>query len=486
MTIHRALIVDDSKTAQYKLLSLLKSYDLQVDCSKSAEEALGYLSYNMPTVIFMDHHMEGMDGLEALKTLKANPSTSTIPVIMYTSNQGGLYAGQAHALGALDIISKEIMHPSTVEGALSKIGIYPKPKYDLITDEPAQKQAIETPEPEQKHQNGLTTSTPIAPTHSIESQIETLDTVNENDNIDKVGNPNPDEIKTQVARLFELHIADVRTQISKNSKFMLRKLIGEIKRSSQTDNKEASEPKEALIESPNKPSQLTRFANSSNILLLLIFVALLFIGLQQSKTRSDLDQLEQNFAGYSGPAEQQAINNEVVFASLGNRQSGNPDLQNFASTLSWAMNANLTFGYEEQAINDELIMLLQNLVYQLNNLGFTGLIALNVHLGNFCVQPKGDNQWQLAESNLPASDCQFLQELQSSVSVDDYITRDYVQFEQTTAPIRNGLIEILISTSEYDEPRSTYPNNDALTTAAQWNAIALKNNRLSISIEPNL
>ena len=48
--------------------------DVDVDTVNSAEEALGYLSYRQPSVIFLDHHMEGMDGLAALKLLKPTPA----------------------------------------------------------------------------------------------------------------------------------------------------------------------------------------------------------------------------------------------------------------------------------------------------------------------------------------------------------------------------------------------------------------------------
>ena len=121
----RVLIVDDSKTAQFRLKKMLARFDLDVDTALSAEEALGYLSYQMPSVIFMDHHMEGMDGLEALKIIKANPSTAMIPVIMYTAEQGDVYTGQARALGALDILSKEVIKPSNLERVLSSLGIKP-------------------------------------------------------------------------------------------------------------------------------------------------------------------------------------------------------------------------------------------------------------------------------------------------------------------------------------------------------------------------
>src|SRR5690606_39028248 len=105
---------------------MLERFDLEVDTVMSAEEALGYLSYRQPAVIFLDHHMEGMDGLEALKIIKSNPGTALIPVIMYTSEQGDVYVGQARALGAIDILGKEVMRYANLEKVLGSLGITAK------------------------------------------------------------------------------------------------------------------------------------------------------------------------------------------------------------------------------------------------------------------------------------------------------------------------------------------------------------------------
>jgi hypothetical protein len=47
-----------------------------------------------------------MDGFQAVKAIKSNPATASIPIVMYTSTQGGVYFGQARALGAADVIAK--------------------------------------------------------------------------------------------------------------------------------------------------------------------------------------------------------------------------------------------------------------------------------------------------------------------------------------------------------------------------------------------
>jgi CheY-like chemotaxis protein len=97
MTQKRALIVDDSRSARVILSRMLEAYDLVVDTAESAEQALEYLRQHRPDVVFMDHLMPGMDGFQAIQAIKSNPDTATIPVMMYTSQEGELYVSQARA-----------------------------------------------------------------------------------------------------------------------------------------------------------------------------------------------------------------------------------------------------------------------------------------------------------------------------------------------------------------------------------------------------
>src|SRR5690349_9625179 len=119
----QALIVDDSKTAQYLLKRMLQKYELMIDVVGSAEEALSYLSYNHPAVIFLDQQMTGMTGMEALKTIKANPHTALIPVIMYTSQNDDLFVSQAIALGAQGILSKNSMQAASLQQVLERLNV---------------------------------------------------------------------------------------------------------------------------------------------------------------------------------------------------------------------------------------------------------------------------------------------------------------------------------------------------------------------------
>src|SRR5580692_2468095 len=110
MGAKRALIVDDSKSARLFLARILEKYELDVDNAENAESAIEYLATHRPDVIFMDHMMPGMDGFQAVQAIKNNPRTATIPIMMYTSQEGELYLSQARALGAIGVLPKQIKH----------------------------------------------------------------------------------------------------------------------------------------------------------------------------------------------------------------------------------------------------------------------------------------------------------------------------------------------------------------------------------------
>src|SRR6185503_17763357 len=120
----RALIVDDSKSARVFLSRILEKYEIDVDNAENAEAAIEYLGSHRPDVIFMDHMMPGMDGFQAVQAIKNNPRTATIPILMYTSQEGELYLGQARALGAVGVLPKQIK-PTDVSKVLYQLNLAP-------------------------------------------------------------------------------------------------------------------------------------------------------------------------------------------------------------------------------------------------------------------------------------------------------------------------------------------------------------------------
>jgi len=120
----RALIVDDSRSARVILSRMLEQHGLAVDTAESAEQALEYLQQNRPDVIFMDHLMPGMDGFQAVQAIKSDVQTATIPLMMYTSQEGELYVSQARALGAVGVLPKTV-RPVDVSRVLYQLNLLP-------------------------------------------------------------------------------------------------------------------------------------------------------------------------------------------------------------------------------------------------------------------------------------------------------------------------------------------------------------------------
>ena len=125
MSAKCALVVDDSRSARTFLAKMLEKYELDVVSVESAEQAIEYLGHHRPDVIFMDHLMPGMDGFQAVQTIKNNPRTATIPIMMYTSQEGELYVGQARALGAVGVLPKQIK-PADVSKVLYQLHLVPE------------------------------------------------------------------------------------------------------------------------------------------------------------------------------------------------------------------------------------------------------------------------------------------------------------------------------------------------------------------------
>ena len=132
MAQKRALIVDDSRSARVFLARILEKHDIEVDSVESAEAAIGYLASRRPDVVFMDHMMPGMDGFQAVRAIKNDPRTATIPIMMYTSQEGEVYLGQARALGAVGVMPKQI-RPADVSKVLYQLHLIADRRSDAQT-----------------------------------------------------------------------------------------------------------------------------------------------------------------------------------------------------------------------------------------------------------------------------------------------------------------------------------------------------------------
>ena len=106
----RILVVDDVAINLRVFSVLLSNTDISVDTALSGAEALDKIKRNKYDLIFIDHLMPGMDGIE-LKTLidglEDNPNKDT-PLIMQTANAVVGAKEEYEAMGFADYIAKPI------------------------------------------------------------------------------------------------------------------------------------------------------------------------------------------------------------------------------------------------------------------------------------------------------------------------------------------------------------------------------------------
>ena len=80
------LIVEDNEKNRKLIRDLLQVKGYRTIESETAEEGLRLAEEKSPALILMDIQLSGMDGITAMKQLKATPSTKKIPIIAITAS----------------------------------------------------------------------------------------------------------------------------------------------------------------------------------------------------------------------------------------------------------------------------------------------------------------------------------------------------------------------------------------------------------------
>jgi CheY-like chemotaxis protein len=80
------LVVEDNETNQMLVRAVLEMHGYRVSVAGSADEALEELRRNPPSLILMDVQLPGKDGLSLTRELKADPSSSSIPIVALTAH----------------------------------------------------------------------------------------------------------------------------------------------------------------------------------------------------------------------------------------------------------------------------------------------------------------------------------------------------------------------------------------------------------------
>ena len=102
----RILVVEDQEDNRRILRDLLKSADYEIMEAENGQEALTAVAKQRPDLILMDIHLPIMDGYEATRRIKADPTLTHVPVIAVTSNALSGDKAKARAAECDDFVPK--------------------------------------------------------------------------------------------------------------------------------------------------------------------------------------------------------------------------------------------------------------------------------------------------------------------------------------------------------------------------------------------
>jgi len=111
------LIVEDNEKNLKLVRDVLQAKGYATLEAGTAEEGLELARAHRPRLILMDIHLPGMSGIEALKALRAEAATASIPVIAITASVMKESVREVMAAGFNAFIEK----PIDVRGFLDKV-----------------------------------------------------------------------------------------------------------------------------------------------------------------------------------------------------------------------------------------------------------------------------------------------------------------------------------------------------------------------------
>ena len=108
-TTARIVYVEDNP-ANVRLLEFLiaRHNDLELTSAETGEDGVALIQETLPDLVLMDIGLPGIDGLEALRILKAGDATKHIPVIAISANAMPHDVEKGRQAGFMSYLTKPI------------------------------------------------------------------------------------------------------------------------------------------------------------------------------------------------------------------------------------------------------------------------------------------------------------------------------------------------------------------------------------------
>lgn len=468
----RALIVDDSKSARAFLARILDKYEIEVDTAESAEQAIEFLRTGRPDVIFMDHLMPGMDGFQAVQLIKNNPRTATIPIMMYTSQEGELYVGQARALGAIGVLPKQIQ-PADVSKVLYQL--------KLIRDRRSDQQLTFTPaNPEVTGAVGAAANSPAivagAPAAGAVAAAASPHL------------PAAPELRAMVDSVVRERVSDLRRELAVHLDDQHTRLLSDI-RATMHELVPAPAPR-AEAAPQDRPAQPWGWL-AATLGLGLAFIALTILFLREVDARRQataelarigalMDTMAARVeAGQRAAAAAQAALAESMGVGAMSLAPGGVALA--AASSDPALVAREPVPYGEIPLAGSRIPPLRAALMKLVGDRYAGIVQVRTYPGSFCLVGNATEGYSLAPDDLAYARCDVV----GNPAYDglEPSQRESLGFANLVAESRrmtSGALKVRVLSGSPADTLVAYPSIDDRLTAGDWNKAGVVNNRIEV------
>lgn len=461
----RALIVDDSKSARVVLSRALEKLELSVDTTESAESALSYLRENRPDVIFMDQVMSGMDGLRAVQAIKSDPNTASIPIMMYTSQDGEIFAGEARAMGASGVLQK-LAAPSDISKVLQQLEILADP--DAVKSAIAEASAPVAPE--------APAASSVAPPATAEVAAAPLVTPAAA-TAGAVSGLTLAEVRESLEPVFREQAADLRRFTVATLESVGARMITEVNAKIEAVAQAAATaavaampvppPPSIVVEAPPQPPAPRPVALMVTALAAAL-AALVVAGIAW-KQHADIEQMR-------AAAATQSREIAAVQATL--------DTLRNASAVPPATAARLAVPYGEAPLAGERLATLGKLIADLARHGYAGRIRVTTSVGDFCLTGNPSEGYVTAPADMPANRCDVVgNPFDEALAPAGRMPPAVANFVSATAGRPQGPVEVVVTAAPRAPSQGVYPTATEVN-AAEWNAAAARMNYVEYALEP--
>jgi CheY-like chemotaxis protein len=413
-----------------------------------------------------------------VQTIKADPQTATIPLMMYTSQEGELYVSQARALGAVGVLPKTV-RPVDVSRVLYQLRLLPdrRTERSALFDERAARAAaaaaaasggaapapaespppVEGGEPVDLTATGTGTwAVPMAALSEMQGRMQ-----------------------QSVNQLVRDQLAEQRRFLLATFEAFARRISSEIKDGIAKATPAPAEP----VVPPPPPTPWWPIVLTG--LLAVVPAAILgFLYWQSQQAQAGLARELADAKAQAASAEATAraaitplpAGGPAGLNSLGAPRSGPPGGGPLAVEY-------VPFG--EAPLANARLERLRTLAATLEEQQFRGRIVVESFIGDFCLSGNATDGFTVADTTLPTQKCDLVgNPYEDALSPAQRQSVAFANFALLLAQRTAGALTVETVTAGRRNPIE-YPEQREGSTAGEWNAVAAQNNRVEFHVVPS-